>query len=297
MKNCKKKSGVFLILLMLICIFKAGIPVYADNATDIKETTEQDQTNTDGAIEDAPDVPVIKNGWVEENNAWYYYKNGTLIKNRLLNLDDGIYFVDKKGIRQYGWQTFRDKTYYFNEDGKAQLGWMQQGNDWYYFNQQKGYLYKDIKLISVSGKIYIFGRDGKRCKGWCEHQGQTYFIGSGGYALQGMYRIGKNYYYFHAKSGYLYKNRLVKMTNGYIYYFDKNGIRFNKGFKNIRTDGKINTYYFLGNGKAVKGWRRINGKWYFFDEKERTMVKNKTIKTSDGTVYRFDSKGVCLNKK
>lgn len=294
MKKNIKWFGLSLLMAMLIFGMLTGTSVYGANET---ETTTENEGNPDDAIEDAPDVPVIKEGWVEEDNVWRYYREGRLVKNKLLQLEDGFYYVDKKGARQYGWQTIQEKTYFFYEDGKAALGWMQQNGDWYYFNQQKAYLYKDIKLISVSGKIYIFDENGKRCKGWCEYQDQTYYMGSGGYALQGMYKIGANYYYFHAKSGYLYKNRLVTMTNGNIYYFDKNGKRFNKGFKNIKSDGKVNTYYFQENGKAVRGWRQINGKWYLFSGKERVMVKNKTITASDGTVYKFNSKGVCLNKK
>ena len=40
-------------------------------------------------------------------------------KNKILNLEDGIYYVDKTGKRQYGWQTVKEKTYYFQKDGKA----------------------------------------------------------------------------------------------------------------------------------------------------------------------------------
>ena len=239
-----------------------------------------------------------ENGWVKESSGEvYYYKNGEIVKNKLLTLGNNIYYVDKKGRRYSGWRNIREKTYYFREDGKAYKGWMSMNNTWYYFNEQSGYMQKDILLVSGSGKVYIFDKEGKLCKGWCQYKGKSYYMGSNGYALKGVYKINGKYYCFDAKTAYLYKDKVVTMTSGNIYYFDKKGIRFNKGWKNIRNNGKMGTYYFKTNGAACKGWLKKDGKWYYFDKKTGIMYKNKTVTTSTGKKYIFNSKGVCTNKK
>lgn len=86
--------------------------------------------------------------WKEKNGDYYYYIKGKVQKNKILNLEDGIYYVDKTGKRQYGWQTVKEKTYYFQKDGKAQLGWLELDGSWYYFNTKSGFMYKNIMLIS-----------------------------------------------------------------------------------------------------------------------------------------------------
>ena len=55
-----------------------------------------------------------------------------------------------------------------------------------------------------------------------------------------------------------------------------------------------NWYYFGKNGKAYRGWHKINNKWYYFCETEHYypyMYRN-SIYTIDGEKYYFNSNGV-----
>lgn len=239
-----------------------------------------------------PVAPFPKNGWKKENGTYYYYKNGVKVVNKILTINGEIYYLDKKGKRQYGWKTFQGKTYYFQEDGTAWLGWMRKDGNWYYFNSKKGYLYKNIKLVSDTGKMYIFDKDGKRQEGWTTFEKKRYYIGAEGYAVTGFQKIGRNYYYFDLKEAYLVKHKKIKTSDGALYYIDPSGIRFNKGFKEL----KAGTYYFDASGKAHTGWLKYNGKYYYFNKKTRVMLKNTTLK-SGGKVYKFNAKGVCTNRK
>ena len=54
----------------------------------------------------------------------------------------------------------------------------------------------------------------------------------------------------------------------------------------IVTDDDGNSYYADGNGLAVTGWKKINGKYYYFKD-NCTMAKDTTV---DG--YTIDSNGV-----
>lgn len=105
---------------------------------------------------------------------------------------------------------------------------------------------------------------------------------------------GHVYYY---KSGKKVKNKLIKMENGDVYYVDKNGIRFNKGFRTIKSGEKAYTYFFKSNGKAQKKWMKLNQNWYYFTSKAGVMLQDTQVKSSSGKVYKFDSKGVCINRK
>lgn len=239
-----------------------------------------------------PIDPAKKNGWIEEEGNYYYYKNDVKAVNQLLTLDGKIYYVDAAGVRQYGWQTVQGKTYFFREDGTAVTGWMELDGDWYYFNSKYAYLYKNVKLVSGSGNVYLFDEDGKRMKGWSTLDNKKYYVGAKGYAVRGFQKIGTKYYYFEPKDAYLIKNKIVKISSTAIYYIDSKGVRYDKGFKTI----KNNTYYFTSNGKAKIGWLKSNGKYYYFN-KSGVMLKNTTLKDSKGKVYKFNSKGVCTNRK
>ena len=55
-------------------------------------------------------------------------------------------------------------------------------------------------------------------------------------------------------------------------------------------------YYFQKNGTARQGWLKISGKWYYFHKKYAYMYKDRTVVTSTGKKYTFDSRGVCTNR-
>ena len=107
-------------------------------------------------------IPNKKNGWKKSGKYYYYYIKGKKQKNRLLNLDDGIYYVDKKGRRFSGWKTVNDGRYYFekSENGKAHTGWLNNGGKWYCFNTKTGAMYKNCTVKSSTGKVYKFDAKG-----------------------------------------------------------------------------------------------------------------------------------------
>ena len=177
----------------------------------------------------APTVaPDAFTGWKEKNGYFYYYINSRRQRNQILNLNDGIYYVNQEGQRQYGWHTVNGKKYYFQKDGKAQLGWMEKNGSYYYFDQTTGTMYKDIMMVSADGKLYIFGKDGKRCSRWTEYQGKKYFINKSGYAQTGWLKVSGKWYYFHKKNAYMYKNRTAVTSAGKKYIFNSKGVCTNR---------------------------------------------------------------------
>lgn len=65
-------------------------------------------------------------------------------------------------------------------------------------------------LHQENGKYYYVNENGERVSDqWVTVNGKTYYISSDGYALMGMKKVDGKYYWFHTKSGYMFKNRRV----------------------------------------------------------------------------------------
>lgn len=60
----------------------------------------------------------VKKGWVSENGSWHYYENGTLAKNKWLNVSGKWYYVVSDGsMISNTWKEIGGKSYYFGADG------------------------------------------------------------------------------------------------------------------------------------------------------------------------------------
>ena len=68
------------------------------------------------------------------------------------------------------------------------------------------------------------------------------------------------------------KEGWVKNTVGWWYRY-KDGTWPANCFADLRWSQGISTFYFNERGYMVTGWQKIDGKWYFFDEKSGAMRK------------------------
>ena len=68
------------------------------------------------------------------------------------------------------------------------------------------------------------------------------------------------------------KEGWVKNTVGWWYRY-KDGTWPANRFADLRWSQGISTFYFNERGYMVTGWQKIEGKWYFFDEKSGAMKK------------------------
>lgn len=68
------------------------------------------------------------------------------------------------------------------------------------------------------------------------------------------------------------KEGWVKNTVGWWYRY-KDGTWPANRFADLRWSQGISTFYFNERGYMVTGWQKIDGKWYFFDEKSGAMKK------------------------
>ncbi len=74
-----------------------------------------------------------KEGWINTNGIWYFYKNG-IMQTGWLN-DNGIwYYLNENGSMATGWYKVDSNWYYSNSNGVMQTGWLNDNGTWYYLN-------------------------------------------------------------------------------------------------------------------------------------------------------------------
>ena len=203
-----------------------------------------------------------------------------------------------------GWQKI-DGNWYYAENGAAAIGWKKIGNTWYYFVPDwggvmlTGWLNTDPTFFSDSegpftGDWYHFSESGamdanKWVKEDYSYEGTRYvdwyyMLGSGKGA-SGWQKIDGVWYYFEPDAGGVMLTGGPYNLGGSWYYFKDSGALFT-GWKYLDFgENDRGWVYFTSNG-AVIGWKKIDGKWYYF---EFYMVTG--LQEIDGKYYFFNDSG------
>jgi len=249
-----------------------------------------------------------QNGWVAQDNAWYYYQDGVMQVNSWVlsggkyyymgtdgtmqtNTWIGNYYVDVNGVwltnyRPAQWVQSGSKWWYRNEDGSYPANaWKLIDGKWYYFDGS-GYMVTGWK--GVGGKWYYFSQSGvMQADAWVCSGGKYYHMGSDG-AMQTNTWIGD--YYVDSNGVWIanYKPAQWVQSGSKWWYRNEDGSYPANAWKLI--DGEW--YYFDGSGYRVEdAWRNINGLWYYFDEDGMMLTGRWTI---NGVDYCFDTDG-CMH--
>ncbi|EKQ53407.1 MULTISPECIES: immunoglobulin-like domain-containing protein [unclassified Clostridium] len=84
-------------------------------------------------------MPLLKvnaeynNGWVNADNGWNYYENGTK-KTGWINVDNNWYYLNESGSMVIGWQKIDGNWYFMQDSGAMKTGWLKDNAAWYYLN-------------------------------------------------------------------------------------------------------------------------------------------------------------------
>ena len=130
----------------------------------------------------------------------------------------------------------------------ATNGWKKKNGEWYYY--KNGTKVKSAWLTIYSGgktKKYAMDSKGRMC-------------------------TSKNH-----------KNGL--MINGSVYFFTKSGGLQKKKWKKIKKDGVTYYYYLSKSGPAYKGKKKIDKKYYYFDETYSFLYTSQVAKKVSGGSY------------
>ena len=146
----------------------------------------------------------------------------------------------------------------------------------------------NAKALKRRGCVVAFGscveKNGPGTSGWTQYGGRR--IKEEGIPLWGQ----EADIYIHADNGTItfrqgdktisksipyhreIKEGWVKNTTGWWYRY-KDGSWPANCFADLRWSQGISTFYFNERGYMVTGWKKVDGKWYFFDEKNGDMKK------------------------
>ena len=243
---------------------------------------------------EAPKPVEKKQGWVKEGNAWYYFENGSVARNKWIGstywvgadgkmatsswVDGGRYYVGANGV----WDKNAKKPEAPKPVEKKQ-GWVKEGNAWYYF--ENGALARN-KWISST---YWVGADGKMAtSAWVDNG--RYYVGVNGAWVkeakkpeetkpvekkQGWAKEGTAWYYYH--QGQIVKNAWV-------------------GSYWLGSDGKMATSAWVDNGRYYVGPNGVWDKNAKKPEETKPVEKKQGWKKEDNAWYYYDNGEVARNK-
>ena len=231
-------------------------------------------------------------GWKKIDGKWYYFEpdSGEMVTG-FWGIGNDDYFFNESGVMQTGWIKIQDygrtEWYYANSKGVLQWEWQKINNKWYYFGDCMFIGYKEI-----DGKYYFFNKSGawvSKPEGWQEdyYYGWWYYFRSGK-PVTGWQKISGKWYYFYPD--YYMMSSAYAYIDGKDYFFNKSGVLVSNP-KGWLSDSDGDWYYFK-NGKALTGWQKISGKWYYFyDDYPRMATGYEEI---DGKYYYLNTNGVYL---
>ena len=244
---------------------------------------------------EAPKPVEKKQGWVKEGSSWYYFENGSVVRNKWIGstywvgedgkmatsswVDNGRYYVGPNGV----WDKNAKKPEAPKPVEKKQ-GWVKEGDAWYFYYQ--GQITKNAWVGS-----YWLGADGKMVtNAWVDNN--RYYVGANGLwdknakkpeapkpveKKQGWVKEGNTWYYF--ENGTLARNKWIGST----YWVGEDG--------KMVTDNWVDNdrFYVDKSGKkdpSIKkkviindelGWQKRNGgNWYYY-EKDGSLARNKWV--------------------
>ncbi len=133
-------------------------------------------------------------------------------------------------------------------------------------------------------------------KGWHEEtkDGITYrYYYKNGSKVTGWQTIDGKTYYFDEDFGYLCENGFF-FDDVDMYYADANGLIVKNKWEKFQwkdENGQNTEWYYMGkDGKAVTGWQKISGKWYYFSPDMFVMYAG-TPAEINGKWYYFKADG------
>ena len=168
-----------------------------------------------------------------------------------------------------GWKNDNGTWRYYDDEGKKATGWKQINEIWYFFDDN-GAMFTGWKK-SGNDWYYLDPATGAMVTGWKQISGKWYHFDPFG-------KMGSNAAY---------------LIDGKTYVFNSSGEMVNSGwYKYVSSTGKTTWYYCNSDGTAAIGWKKIDGKWYYFLQ-TGSMAENIMIE-DNGKKYFIGSDGLMV---
>ncbi|MBJ8077476.1 S-layer protein [Bacillus cereus group sp. N12] len=105
----------------------------------------------------------MQTGWVHTNGSDYYLGTDGVVQTGIQHIDGKIYYFSPLGSVQSGFTNVDGKPYYFDASHESKNGWMKQEFNWYLL-QPSGAL--QTGDFTYKDKKFSFNQDGEMVKGW-----------------------------------------------------------------------------------------------------------------------------------
>ena len=258
-----------------------------------------------GGFADKDGKLVIKEKYYLSGTPMRYYDKGSgaLVKNQYFNNNVKWYYADAEGNILKGSQTIDEVDVYFDYNGVQAKDTVLDG---YYYDKDTG-ARKELprdQFIKIGDDLYYFSSNGRT--GSISVNGKDYYVEQNGKVLRGSFNIYQNPPYYDDETGEaVEKTGFVKSRSSWFYL--ENGKKV-AGFKKI--DGKL--YYFSANpmnkyetNEQVRGKlarpkfyisfpsRAEDNPTYYFDAETGAAVTNQFV-YADGHWYYFGNDGKAL---
>ena len=197
---------------------------------------------------EAPKPVEKKQGWKKEDNAWYYYDNGEVTRNKWIGstywvgadgkmatsawVDNGRYYVGPNGVL--------DKNAKKPEKSKPaekKQGWKKEDNAWYYYDNG------EVARNKWIGDTYWVGKDGKMVTdNWVDND--RFYVDKSGKKDPSI----KKKVIINDELGW------QKRNGGNWYYYEKDG--------SLARNKWVGNYWLGADGKMAKSAWVDNGRYY-----------------------------------
>ncbi|MCX0354788.1 cell wall-binding protein [Clostridium perfringens] len=264
-----KRRRIITTLILTLTLSLQSISVFAQPN---KEVSNISSEKTD-----------INNGWVHENNNWYYILNNEKITG-WKEIDDNWYHFNSEGIMETGWQFINGDWYYLKSNGPMATGWQFINDDWYYL-KPNGPMATGWQ--SINDDWYYLKPNGPMVTGWQFINNDWYYLKSNGPMATSWQKINDDWYYL--KPNGPMDTGWRKINNNW-YYLNSNG-PMATGWRFLDN----NWYHLSENGPMTIGWKNSDDKWYYLDD--NGAMAQDSEKTINGNIYKFDSDGVMITDK
>ncbi|PEY62861.1 MULTISPECIES: N-acetylmuramoyl-L-alanine amidase family protein [Bacillus cereus group] len=105
----------------------------------------------------------MQTGWLHTNGSDYYLGTDGVMQTGVQHIDGKIYYFSPLGSVQSGFTNVEGKPYYFDASHESKNGWMKQEFNWYLL-QPSGAL--QTGDFTYKDKKFSFNQDGEMVKGW-----------------------------------------------------------------------------------------------------------------------------------
>ena len=237
-----------------------------------------------------------KQGWVQEEGKWTYYKKDGQRITGFQSIDGKRYYFGTDGFMQTGWVHTNGYDYYLGTDGVVQTGIQHIDGKIYYFGPlgpvQSGFTH-------VDGKPYYFDASHESRNGWMKQEFNWYLLQPSGALQTGDFTYKDKKFSFNQDGemikGWVTLESLVKKV--YPEPDLKKALRaksVNKG-EVIEVVGKVGSWYEV-NYQGEKGYVRIHDAIIFDQEAKSplTLLDGK-IKIFEGVLDYLKSDEPFIN--